>query len=211
MDIITIDTRRLSLFDMTRFQSVISAERVKKAINYRRDEDRRTCICAEGALRIYLGEKLGIDPAALEIKIAPSGKPYLPGEGDAVPQFNYSHSGPFVLIGVDPARGIGVDIEQMKKAPFDICRKFCTPAEREYVGEDSARFFEVWTLKEAYLKATGEGLSGGLLSVEFTFPDGKPVCSDKNTVCRTIRDKDGQYIAAAIIRLPPHSKNNGFD
>ncbi len=199
MDVITIDTRKVTLSDMTRFQSVISSERAKKAIEYRRDEDRRTCICAEGALRIHLGSKLDIDPAALQIKIAPSGKPYLEGGGDAVPQFSYSHSGPFVLIGVDPARPVGVDIEQLKKAPFDVCRRFCTPAEREYVGEDSVRFFELWTLKEAYLKATGDGLSGGLLSVEFTFPDGAPVCSDANTVCRTVRDEDGQYIAAAIL------------
>ena len=200
MDLITIDTRRVTLYDMTRFQAVISDDRAKKALKYRRDEDRRTCICAEGAARLHIADRLGADPSDIIIETTDRGKPYmLPLDDGRKLNFNYSHSGPFVLAGFDAEREIGVDVEQKRKVTFDVMRKFCSPEETEYVGEDPVRFFEVWTLKEAYLKAKGEGLAGGLLSVEFDFSGPRPVCSDSKAACRLIRDPDGAFVGAVCL------------
>ena len=200
MDIITVDTRKVSLSDMTGFQAVISNERAKKALRYHRDEDRRTCICAEGAVRLHIADKLGVYPDEVVLNTTEQGKPYmLPLSDGRKINFNYSHSGPFVLIGFDPLREIGIDVEQRRTAPFEVMRRFCTGSETNYIDGDPTRFFEVWTLKEAYLKAKGEGLAGGLLSVGFDFSSGAPVCSDDSAACRTIRDPDGNFIGAVCV------------
>jgi 4'-phosphopantetheinyl transferase len=64
---------------------------------------------------------------------------------------------------------IGLDVERdddNRPRWQRIADRFYTGAERSAVGESRARFLEFWTLKEAYLKAIGKGLAGGLRSLD---------------------------------------------
>lgn len=65
---------------------------------------------------------------------------------------------------------VGFDIEQRMERPRaeQIVGRFYTEPERRAVAESPSRFLEFWTLKEAYLKALGVGLPGGLDSLECT-------------------------------------------
>ncbi|QJR21070.1 hypothetical protein BREVNS_0320 [Brevinematales bacterium NS] len=72
--------------------------------------------------------------------------------------FNIAHSGQLVLLACDE-RPVGVDIERIVPRDFlALTERFYHPEERVWVGTDEAKFYEVWTAKEAYLKAKGIGI-----------------------------------------------------
>ena len=87
------------------------------------------------------------------------GKPFLPGF-----PFNLSHSGDWSVCAVGPAE-LGVDLQAERPLRRDLSRRFA-PEEREWLqglpekGRPGA-FFDLWAVKEAVLKATGQGLAGG--------------------------------------------------
>ncbi len=75
--------------------------------------------------------------------------------------FNISHSGEYV-IGVASDTPIGCDIEKMVKAPIKIADRFFYHDEKKYILGHKDRdfaFWQLWTLKESYMKMTGEGMS----------------------------------------------------
>ena len=109
-----------------------------------------------------LSRQLGKPPAALKLAYTAEGKPYLP---QSSVQVSISHSGQKVLCAVHDGP-VGADIEEIKPFDLRLVRKICTEEERAYIGENSIRFFSVWTAKEAYLKLTGLGLRGGMKTVE---------------------------------------------
>lgn len=88
--------------------------------------------------------------------------------------FNISHSGDFIAIAIAKDFDIGVDIENPTRANsnyLEIAERYFT--REEYValshlqGKDQEQlFYKIWTLKEAVLKATGDGIVGGLDSID---------------------------------------------
>ncbi|MFW5427892.1 MULTISPECIES: 4'-phosphopantetheinyl transferase family protein [Bacillus] len=82
--------------------------------------------------------------------------------------FNLSHSGDWVVCVIDDAP-VGIDIEEIKPIDLAIAKRFFSadeyedllsqPAERQ-----EAYFFHLWSMKEAFIKLTGKGLSYGLSS-----------------------------------------------
>jgi 4'-phosphopantetheinyl transferase len=129
-------------------------------------------------LRVLLGRYLRRDPSRLELRMGPQGKPAL--AGDAPLSFNVSHSFGAALIAVRAGGEVGVDVEQVR--PFEndlgLAERFFCPTEwaalRALGEERREAFFHVWTRKEAYLKAGGLGLSGGLERVEVSVPPDDP-------------------------------------
>lgn len=115
-----------------------------------------------------LARMLGRPARQLKIEYTPLGKPYLP---NSRVQVSISHSGPWVLCAAHEG-AVGADIEVLKQPDFRLCQKIATPGEQAYIGHDARRFLEVWTAKEAYLKLTGEGLLGGMKTVETADPSG---------------------------------------
>jgi 4'-phosphopantetheinyl transferase len=118
-------------------------------------------------LRILLGRYVGTSPAEIRFQYESHGKPEI-----ALPQdcrslrFNVSNSGGLALIAVGSGRAIGVDIEKVRPLPdfLNIARRFFSAREVQAilaVGENQRQeaFFACWTRKEAFLKATGMGLS----------------------------------------------------
>ena len=99
------------------------------------------------------------------------GKPRLVSPGRL--EFNLSHSGDHALLAVSRERPVGVDIEVVRpiRERDSIVSRYFTDAER--ISFDAVppplrddHFFRLWTRKEAFLKALGVGLSGGLDRVE---------------------------------------------
>ncbi len=130
------------------------------------DHLRGRWVASRAFLRRRLAALVGADPADLRFEYEPSGKPLLP-EG---PHFNLSHSGGCALLAVCAAAPVGVDIEEMRpelSAPPSAERWFSERERAQLAGLAGAvrlrRFFELWTLKEAYLKANGESLRPGSL------------------------------------------------
>lgn len=113
-------------------------------------------------LRLLLAEYLGRPADGIRFEYGPQGKPALPGREL---HFNLSHSDDRALFSFS-AEPHGVDIERLRlvKDLTGLADRFFSRDEADAVREMPAerrteRFFEIWTLKEAYLKASGEGLS----------------------------------------------------
>jgi 4'-phosphopantetheinyl transferase len=130
------------------------------------DRDRHHYAISHGAVRMVLSRYSGIAPEALEFETGANGKPSLVQRFTDL-RFNLSHTDGLALIAVTRGRDVGVDVERIDpEMEFDdIAAHYFEPRELwdlqiAPASERASRFFEVWTRKEACLKATGEGLIG---------------------------------------------------
>ena len=90
------------------------------------------------------------------------GKPFIAPELDGGLQFNLSHAGTVAAVLVTSGQDCGVDVEHLRTdiSCIDLARRFFHPAEARVVdARGSEAFHEYWTVKEAFIKLTGAGLS----------------------------------------------------
>lgn len=114
-----------------------------------------------------LGRYLNIPPEQLRFCYGPYGKPGLAEDSSGVPiRFNMSHSHELALYAVTREREVGIDIEYRREdfASEQIAQQFFSHGEVAALRALPAQaqveaFFNCWTRKEAYIKATGQGLS----------------------------------------------------
>jgi 4'-phosphopantetheinyl transferase len=140
-----------------------------RADRFRFDSDRQRFIAARSGMRRILGRYLNRDPGTIEFSYASHGKPFL---ADRAIEFNLSHSGDWAVLAVAVDRAVGVDIERIKPMAdlAKLTARFFVTGEHQRImqlaeADRAIAFFRTWTCKEAYLKATGEGL-GQLKSLE---------------------------------------------
>ena len=158
--------------DLTTLQSnqlrgILSDDELLRAGRFRFERDQRRYIAARGILRMILGRFLGENPQKIHFEYLPNGKPVLSTKpGCDTLRFNLSHSGEMALYAVARGRNIGVDIERIRDdvAIEQIANKFFSHDEISSLGKIPKKkrnevFFRYWTRKEAFLKATGEGIS----------------------------------------------------
>ncbi len=129
----------------------------------RSESKRLEFLVGRSMLRRILGEHLDVRPADVRLEYGRHGKPKLRGEEL---MFNLSHSGNCAIVAIGADGRVGVDIEHRRpRRPFrELSRRFFAEAEDRWLaalpGADRADgFYRVWTLKEAYLKAIGTGLT----------------------------------------------------
>ncbi|WP_299536188.1 4'-phosphopantetheinyl transferase superfamily protein [uncultured Streptomyces sp.] len=152
--------------------TVLDAAERRRADAFRRPADRAVYVAAHQALRQVLGAHLDTDPAAVEMTRlpcpgcgAPHGRPAVAGPAGDRLHFSLSHTHGLALIAVADAP-VGADIEQLPDPELiEDVAAVLHPTEREELaragaGSRPAAFARCWTRKEAYVKTTGEGLSG---------------------------------------------------
>ena len=109
-----------------------------------------------------------------EISYNPQGKPYFLSHREIF--FNISHSSNYVacIIGDRP---VGIDIEGGRKGRQNLAKRFFDVTEAEWIEEcdSDERFFRIWTLKEAYGKAAGQGVLDILKKIVYRLEKGKMV------------------------------------
>jgi 4'-phosphopantetheinyl transferase len=122
----------------------------------------------------------GVEPADWRFITHPRGKPALaPQFAEQALHFNIAHTSRLVALAVarEPTLGIDVECLDARAVPLQLAPRYFTPGEAQALAqlpavEQARRFYALWTLKESWLKATGEGLRAGLGNVAFTFgPD----------------------------------------
>ncbi len=153
--------------------TTLSADESDRANRFHFEKDRKHFIAARGILRSLLGTYLNLPPSQLEFAYSDRGKPSLSVTLPASLSFNLSHSNALALYAVTKTYSIGIDIEYLRPMSdvVQLAKRFFSPREYEAIAqlsppEQQRAFFQAWTAKEAYLKATGVGLSGGLEKVE---------------------------------------------
>jgi 4'-phosphopantetheinyl transferase len=137
-------------------------ERVR-AGRLKRPQDRERSLEAHCAIRRILALQLGIDPRYLEFDTTTVGKPFLARPAQNL-EFNLSHSGRHGLIAVARDRSVGVDIEVRRpmRDLLGVALQIATSREAKLLkqlptSEVHSTFFDLWTRKEAMLKALGRG------------------------------------------------------
>lgn len=149
-----------------------TAER-QRATGFRREEDRRRYILSQGSIRGLLGRYLGVDAADLTFARGEFGKPMLAAHPEL--HFNTSHSGDWIVHGLSATTPLGVDVEAIPPdvLHLDDFRHALTRHEIERLRSlptalRNQDFISTWVRKEAYVKATGHGLSKPLgdISIE---------------------------------------------
>ena len=142
--------------------------RKKDRLHFAKDRDRY--IIRHGALRETLGVYLNKPASDVDIEYTKYGKPIIvETSASSSLQFNLTSSKELALIAVTCMNQIGVDIEYIiDDFPWkDIALSYFSSGEIEQIfslREESRKraFFDCWTRKEAYIKASGEGLSNPL-------------------------------------------------
>ncbi|MGA2660798.1 MAG: 4'-phosphopantetheinyl transferase superfamily protein [Verrucomicrobiota bacterium] len=162
--------------------SLLAPREAERAARFRFEGGRHRAIAGRGQLRAVLGRCLGADPAALEFSYGPQGKPALAGVWSGSGwHFNLAHSADVAVLAVTRSGPVGVDVERIRPLT-DVGRlvsRFFSPREDaafRALPEDQKAdaFFRLWTRKEAWLKATGEGITQSLARVEVSFLPGEP-------------------------------------
>lgn len=143
--------------------NLLSSDEQSRADRFRFAQHRQRFIAGRGILRSLLGRYLHIEPAQLEFIYSEKGKPSLANQRL---QFNVAHSQGLALYAIALDRPVGVDLEQMRAiADLDaLAQRFFSPKEHAAIAvlstsQKSQAFFRYWACKEAYLKATGDGLA----------------------------------------------------
>lgn len=151
-------------------ESVLSPEEMANAKRFIKQSDQIKFMVSKAMTRKVLSRYLNCTPEKIVFHIGEHGKPFI-AETDL--QFNVSHAGDYFLLGVTLKNKIGVDIEHEKKAVdyVGIAERFFALSEYETIAQlpvakQKAAFYRCWTLKEAFIKATGLGLSFGLSNFE---------------------------------------------
>ena len=138
--------------------------------------DRWAFAAAHAGLRALLGRMLACPPRRLRFATGAHGKPHLDrNRHDTDVAFNISHTRGCVVIAV-ARRAVGIDVEQRRTLPelMDLARIAFGPEAQDALAAlagPQARtllFYRYWTLGEAFIKATGEGIGQGLSSFAFT-------------------------------------------
>lgn len=148
------------------YRGVISPAERRKVDRFVFQKDRDTCLVTRALVRFVLSHYTGISPATLEFFTNRYGKPGLKrNSADTAVEFNLSHSGMITACAVVLNRKIGVDVEEVnRKVSLSIADQFFSERESRYLKKCPTHlkpgvFLEFWTLKEAYIKARGMGLS----------------------------------------------------
>lgn len=150
------------------YSRFLSPDEWERAQRFRLPGDRQRYRVMRTVLRMILGKTLACDPREIVFGYTPTGKPYLRDPADSL-AFNVSHSGDYGLVGIFLDGLIGVDLEQMQVNANvqKLAQRFFASAESEvilahFAPQQQQLFYRYWTAKEAFLKATGLGISGGL-------------------------------------------------
>lgn len=158
-------------------RSTLEPDELFRADRFHFEKDRRAFVVSRGFLREIIGRYTNTRPEQLRFAYGPYGKPALEGRL----RFNMSHSHDLALIALTEDHELGVDVEYMRadSASADIARRFFSPVEVEIFNslaeEDQvAAFFRCWTRKEAFIKATGKGLSQPLDGFDVTLGPREP-------------------------------------
>ena len=166
------------------YKEILSAEEMTRFARFRFERDRHLHLVAWALVRTTLSRYADVAPEAWQFRRNYWGRPEISGP-DVAPRlrFNLSHTRGLAACIVAHGVDVGIDVEDRRRDAHgpDIARRYFS--EREVAAferlspeEQATVFFEYWTLKEAYIKAVGVGISLGLERFSFSLDErGVPV------------------------------------
>lgn len=162
--------------------------------------DKLRCIAGWVLLSTVLG------PKARQIRYARYGKPFLAGG----PYFSLSHSGRYAILAT-ASMPVGADVEEIRQADnyTDLAAQALHPHEQVFLRSRPAAqtFFDIWTLKESYLKLKGTGLNENPAAFALNMGCGEPHIDGRPDInFRLYKQLQGYSVAVCLYRcLPPET------
>lgn len=199
---------------LKQYRACLSTAEIRKADRYLKQSDRHLSLVSRALVRYLIAEVTRQNPQSLSFSTNEHGKPFLVELPDI--HFNLSHSHGAAVCALCRNAAVGVDVEDMgRHTDLSIAKRFFSSSEAELVSKASGAekrklFFDIWTLKEAYIKAVGKGLSIPLNSFSFnaneteiqiTFSDTGQV--DPMWQFFQWRPEPGKIVAAAVRSASP--------
>jgi 4'-phosphopantetheinyl transferase len=165
---------------LSRYRDLLEPAETARLDRFRFEKDRHSFLVSHALLRTVLSEFTGTDAASLQFVAGEHGKPFLRSsrlQSSASLAFNLSHSGSYAVVAVCRGPGaLGVDIEfhRGERRFAELSRRYFADSEIRALDAEPGhammgRFYDIWTLKEAYLKARGTGLQLPLEDFAFDF------------------------------------------
>jgi len=151
LEIFIIDLRTLNPDSV-----IICDERKNRVKKLNMQHSRIEAIGAEAVMNMAVRHFYPDAPLPLQYCRNSRGKPYLVDYPELF--INVSHSGDYAVCAVSDTE-VGIDIQKLRNANFRIAQRYFTKTECEYIGNDELKFFECWSKKESYVKATGTGIT----------------------------------------------------
>lgn len=142
---------------------ILNEDENKRAQRFHFERHQRRFTAARAIMRLILSRYSGIDAKALEFNFNKQGKPAIQHPSQI--QFNLSHSGEMALLAVGKTWPMGIDLELFSARPYLGIAKSLFSAEEITAFEKTSQplkvisFFHLWAQKEAFIKASGLGLS----------------------------------------------------
>lgn len=187
MKLYSVDLNNVSESELSQWFDAMSESRKEEVSRLKNDTKRKSKIAADSLSRAAVSEFCGISPAEIRFSKNEFGNPFAVGL-DVF--FSISHSGDLVCCAVSD-REIGIDIEKKREIRLDAAKRFACESELEYIGGSTERFFEIWTLKEAYFKCIGTGLGADIKNVSFKKTDDGYECSENGFFLTNLVLPDG--------------------
>jgi 4'-phosphopantetheinyl transferase len=217
VDVWTVPIRTADFIEVE-FAQFLASDEIECAAKFRHGHLRSSYTQCRAALRVILGRYLGVHPLSFRFSYESAGKPYLNNSKGV--EFNVSHSHDLVFLAFSNKCAIGIDVEFVRPlSDLDQVAKSVLTVE-EFVAFSSLpandrerAFYRCWTQKEAYLKATGRGLSGLPVNLGLpvqSFHEAQPIkisdCQTSNEYW-TLHDIDfsDEYAASLIYYDSPRT------
>jgi len=157
-----------------KYERFLSTSETARSDRFHFTRDRNRYVARHGILRLLLSAYMRCKPEQVEFYSDPNGKPHVVNRRPETDlQFSMSHSSGLVVFAMGQSIRVGVDIQKIGGFPElkGLVRRNYAPAEIQEIDNSppNARlevFFRLWARKEAVLKASGNGLSLDLRSVD---------------------------------------------
>ncbi len=162
------------------YHALMNAAERRKHDRYRLPKNRHACLLTRALVRTTLSRYApDVDPAAWEFVEVANGRPELAAGQSSLPlRFNVSRTDGLIACAVTLGHAVGVDVEStdVRRGTSAIAARCFAPTElRDLQAHPAERFYTYWTLKEAYVKARGVGLSVPLNQFAFHMDSSGPI------------------------------------
>ncbi|MDQ0073664.1 4'-phosphopantetheinyl transferase [Variovorax boronicumulans] len=159
------------------YRALLTPQELQQKDRFHFPRDRHRYLLTRVLVRTILSRYAPIDPHDWRFANGPFGRPRIDVSPDIEEahglDFNLSHTAGLIVLAIARNIELGVDVENIRRpAVLEAVDHFFAPAEAKSLGALPAasqphRFFELWTLKESYIKARGMGLQIPLDSFAF--------------------------------------------
>ena len=163
---------------LQRYRLLLTEQERQTELRFHFSKDRHRYLVTRALVRTVLSRYAPLTPQQWTFANNAHGKPAIANRDPLAQEiaFNVSHTQGLIVLGVCRHAALGVDVENLRtrRALLDAANVVFSSEEAQAIARlptalQHERFFQYWTLKEAYLKACGTGMSVPLNQFGFEF------------------------------------------